>query len=284
MGTNATEDSPTSGTPHDGPHPAQEPPGDRRPRARLWLAGAAFVAGLSAFAAGEMVHGLIPAKNVGIPTMGQIVVAPNADTANAAVTRNGALSFAVLGVCLGGLLGVAGGLARGSVTAAAVAGLVGAIVGSALAGATSLASDPVRPEDAPVARGIRRHPPDRHACLDLGTGRRGGRARLRHGPGGTAVCPSGRGGRIGRRHARSGCLRPAGGRVLPAREHRGANLGDLADPAPRAAPRCRRDRGGAEPVLASPWGQSGQAHRLSSGRRRGREPSVPLGPPLPLTP
>ena len=50
-----------------------------------------------------------------------------------AATRNGALAFGVLGVCLGGLLGIAGGLARRSVSASVVAGLVGSILGLALA-------------------------------------------------------------------------------------------------------------------------------------------------------
>jgi hypothetical protein len=53
-------------------------------------------------------------------------------------SRNGALTFGVLGLCLGGCLGVAGGLARRSAPAAATGGLLGAILGLALGAGLSL--------------------------------------------------------------------------------------------------------------------------------------------------
>ncbi len=108
-------------------------------RARWWLALGGLVAGLVAFGVGELVYELIPAKKVEIPTMGQIVIAANVETSNVATVRNGALTFGVLGVCLGGFLGIAGGMARRSTSAAVVAGLAGSSLGLVLAAAASLA-------------------------------------------------------------------------------------------------------------------------------------------------
>jgi len=108
-------------------------------RARWWLALGGLVAGLVAFGVGELVYELIPAKKVEIPTMGQIVIAANVETSNVATVRNGALTFGVLGVCLGGFLGIAGGLARRSTSAAVVAGLAGSSLGLVLAAAASFA-------------------------------------------------------------------------------------------------------------------------------------------------
>jgi hypothetical protein len=112
-------------------------------RARWWLALSGLLAGLVAFGAGEAVYDLIPAERVGINTMGQIVIAPTARTAMLANTRNAALTFGVLGLCLGGILGIAGGLARPSARAMVAAGLAGSIVGLAAGAGVSLAMLPV---------------------------------------------------------------------------------------------------------------------------------------------
>ena len=136
--------------------PTPEPPAahdkasGRLNRARWLLALAGLVAGLAAFGIGEMLLELIPAKSVGIPTMGQIVTAPTAETANVAVTRNGAVAFGLLGACLGGFLGIAGGLAQRSASALVVAGLVGSILGLALATGASLALIPFFLKTMPV--------------------------------------------------------------------------------------------------------------------------------------
>jgi uncharacterized membrane protein len=129
----APENRPTPGTPQAEPPAAHDQANDRLSRARWWLGLAGLVAGLVAFGIGEMIYELIPAKKVAIPTMGQIVIAPSVETSNVAATRNGALTFGVLGVCLGGFLGIAGGLARRSASASVVAGLLGSILGLALA-------------------------------------------------------------------------------------------------------------------------------------------------------
>jgi len=135
----ASENRPTQGMPGGATDDAL----DRLDRARWWLMLAGVVAGLAAFGGGEMILDLIPAKSVPVPTMGQIVMAPTTATANVALTRNGALAFGLLGLCLGGLVGTAGGLARRSAPAIVLAGLVGALLGMALAAGASLALIPV---------------------------------------------------------------------------------------------------------------------------------------------
>jgi hypothetical protein len=60
-------------------------------------------------------------------------------TESVAAVRNGALTFGVLGLCLGGALGIAGGLAQRSPIATTRGGLLGAILGLALGAGLSLA-------------------------------------------------------------------------------------------------------------------------------------------------
>ncbi len=101
-------------------------------RARFWVAVAGLLAGLVAFGTGEMVHGLIPAGKEEVNTMGRLLMLPTGKTTSVAETRNGALTFGLLGVCLGGMLGMAGGLARRSSSATLAAGLLGSILGLAV--------------------------------------------------------------------------------------------------------------------------------------------------------
>ncbi|HZW30256.1 MAG TPA: hypothetical protein VFF52_06070 [Isosphaeraceae bacterium] len=61
------------------------------------------------------------------------------ETQAVADLRNAALTFGVLGFCLGGCLGIAGGLARPSRAALVTAGLLGSILGPALAAGVTLA-------------------------------------------------------------------------------------------------------------------------------------------------
>ena len=126
---------------------------DLRHRARGWLALAGLLAALVAFGAGEAVYELFPAQRVKTKLMGQTIMAPSAETTALAVTRNAALAFGLLGVCLGGFMGAAGGLARRSASAILSAGVLGAILGLTTAALVSLglvpyflATQPYHPE------------------------------------------------------------------------------------------------------------------------------------------
>jgi hypothetical protein len=116
----------------------QEAAGGQIARARCLVMLGGLLAGLIAFAVGEQIHEVIPAEKVKQNLMGSIVMVPDRATQMVADTRNGALVFGVLGVCLGGCLGVAGGLARRSSRAAVAAGLLGAVLGLALGAGLSL--------------------------------------------------------------------------------------------------------------------------------------------------
>ncbi len=80
---------------------------------------------------GEKTHDLIPAEKVKKNVMGNTIMEPNDATNAVAATRNGAVTFGVLGLCLGASLGIAGGLARRSSGGALAGGLLGAILGLA---------------------------------------------------------------------------------------------------------------------------------------------------------
>jgi hypothetical protein len=116
---------------------------DRLKRARWWIALAGLLAGLAAFGVGEIVFDLIPTEQEQINTLGTLSMVPTAKTMRKAATRNGALTFGLLGVCLGGLLGIAGGLSRRSVSAMLAAGLLGSILGLATGAGVSFAVLPL---------------------------------------------------------------------------------------------------------------------------------------------
>jgi hypothetical protein len=106
-----------------------------------WLVPlAGLLAGLIAFGVGEAIYKVIPVELVlqDVMMTNQKVMLPSLKTENAAMAKNAALAFAVLGVCLGGLLGMAGGLARRSMVAAVTAGLLGATLGLVLGAGLSL--------------------------------------------------------------------------------------------------------------------------------------------------
>jgi hypothetical protein len=128
---------------------ASEPPRDGREawawfgRARWLLVLAGLLSGLAAFAIGEFTHDLIPTEKVKQNLMGSIVMAPDRTTTAVAWTRNGAITFGVLGLCLGAGLGVAGGLARRTRSGAVAGGLVGSVLGAALGAGVSFALLPL---------------------------------------------------------------------------------------------------------------------------------------------
>jgi hypothetical protein len=116
---------------------------DRLKRARWSVALAGLLAGLAAFGVGEIVFDLIPTDKEQVNTLGTLSMVPTAKTTSKAGTRNGALTFGLLGVCLAGSLGMAGGLARRSVSAMLAAGLLGAILGLAAGAGVSFAVLPL---------------------------------------------------------------------------------------------------------------------------------------------
>jgi hypothetical protein len=71
--------------------------------------------------------------------LGAAVTTPTVETVIVADTRNSALSFALLGGCMGLVLGLAGGLARLSGRAALAAGLIGLLGGAVLGAVLPLA-------------------------------------------------------------------------------------------------------------------------------------------------
>ena len=109
---------------------------------RPWklVAAAGLLAGLIAFGAGEAVYNVIPAQGVlqKIMMSNIDVMIPSQETENVAATKNGALTFGLLGMCLGGFLGMAGGLARRSTSATVTAGVLGAVLTSVLGAGISL--------------------------------------------------------------------------------------------------------------------------------------------------
>ncbi len=100
----------------------------------------ALLAGLAAFGIGEMIYKIIPAEKVSQSVMMTNVKVrlPTRATEDAAAARNGAVSFGLLGLCLGSALGIAGGLARRSALAATRGGLLGAVLGLVLGVGLSL--------------------------------------------------------------------------------------------------------------------------------------------------
>jgi hypothetical protein len=114
-------------------------------RARKLVASGGLLAGLMAFGVGEVIYNVIPAERVSqkIRMSNIEVMAPSQETENMAATKNAALTFGVLGACLGGFLGMAGGLARRSTSATVTAGLLGAVLASALGVGISFALLPI---------------------------------------------------------------------------------------------------------------------------------------------
>jgi len=91
-----------------------------------------LLSGLLAFGLGERLYKVIPPELVPRDLMGTKIMVPSLETQSVAATKNAALAFGVLGLCLAGSLGVVGGLARRPASSPARGGLVGAVLGLAL--------------------------------------------------------------------------------------------------------------------------------------------------------
>jgi hypothetical protein len=113
-----------------GRSPRGENAGLIRPRLLASLAG--LIVGLVAFGLGEIFYDWYPPA--GVPQMlgGASVTTPTVETVIVADTRNSALSFALLGGCMGLVFGLAGALARGSGRATLAAVLIGLLGGAVL--------------------------------------------------------------------------------------------------------------------------------------------------------
>ncbi len=118
---------------------ASDVPEPRLGRARWLLAIGGLLAGLVSFGIGEAIYEIIPIEKVEQILYGTKMMVSNRTTYTVAATRNGALTFGVLGLCLGGVLGLVGGLARRSTSGALTGGLVGSVLGIALGAGVSLA-------------------------------------------------------------------------------------------------------------------------------------------------
>lgn len=104
-------------------------------RARWLLVLSGILAGAVAFGIGEKTHNLIPVESHPTDLQGSTVMQSDWKDRNAAATKNGAITYAVLGLCLGAGLGIAGGIARRSAPRAAVGGVLGAILSAGLGSA-----------------------------------------------------------------------------------------------------------------------------------------------------
>lgn len=103
-----------------------------RPRWILLYSG--LIAGAVAFGIGEKTHDLVPVEEHPTNLQGSTVMQSEWKDRAAAATKNGALTYGVLGLCLGAGLGIAGGLARRSTPRTAGAGVLGAVLGAGLGG------------------------------------------------------------------------------------------------------------------------------------------------------
>ncbi len=94
-----------------------------------------MLAGVVAFGIGEKTHNLIPVEQHPTNLQGSTVMQSDWKDRSAASTKNGAITYAVFGLCLGAGLGIAGGLTRRSAPRATVGGVLGAFLGAGLGGA-----------------------------------------------------------------------------------------------------------------------------------------------------
>jgi hypothetical protein len=112
-----------------------------------WLAILGGVlSGVLAFAVGELLYKRIPTELVPRDLMGNKIMMPSPETVKVAATKNAALAFSALGLCLAASLGVVGGFARRSTSSSVRGGLVGAVLGLAVGAGASLGLIPLAME------------------------------------------------------------------------------------------------------------------------------------------
>ena len=115
-----------------------------RPGFRLTLALAAgLLAGISSWAIGEAVRTTFRPPLQRQEVMGQVIMKASFQDQAAADSKNATLTYALLGIVLGGCMGLAGGLARGSITTALKAALGGGLLAGSLAACATWALLPV---------------------------------------------------------------------------------------------------------------------------------------------
>ncbi len=107
-------------------------------RARWLVVLGGLLAGLVSFGIGEAIYEIIPTETVPVNVHGSQMMVVGRATSTVATARNGALTFGVLGLCLGGCLGLVGGLVRRSTFGAVTGGIVGSVLGLALGAGVSL--------------------------------------------------------------------------------------------------------------------------------------------------
>jgi hypothetical protein len=142
--SDTTSGSPAEESPLQGRIPAtgQGTQSRGRPIGRLAIFGG-LLSGLLAFGVGELLYKLIPPERVPRDLMGSKIMVPSLETVNVAATKNAALAFGALGLCLAGTLGIVGGLAQRQPSSSARGGLVGLVMGLAVGAGTSLAVIPL---------------------------------------------------------------------------------------------------------------------------------------------
>ena len=117
----------------------------RSGRGRLWAytIGSGVMAGVVAWLAGEATLSVFQPRLVMMDTAVGPRLGATLEEYHKVDSRNAALAFGLLGVCLGLALGLAGGLARGSTRSGAMAGIVGAGLGAILGAGAALALQPL---------------------------------------------------------------------------------------------------------------------------------------------
>jgi hypothetical protein len=131
----------------DGPQNVFTAPANRT-ESRAYRTGwlvilAGLISGLLAFGLGELLYRHIQPARVPRDLMGTTIMVPTPETEAVAATKNGALAFGLLGLCLGASLGMAGGVARGSASFAVWGALFGALLSLPLGAGASLGLLPI---------------------------------------------------------------------------------------------------------------------------------------------
>lgn len=116
-----------------------------RARRRSWtiVLAAGVLAGLVAWAAGELAHGYFRPRRYNVEIMGMTSMQPSRESQKAADLANAMLASAILGSVTAFAMGVAGGLASFAPRRGAVIGLGAQAVGTLAGGAVALALIPV---------------------------------------------------------------------------------------------------------------------------------------------